>query len=105
MLRPDSGDAVQTVVMGLRAAEEVFGCDVNQKGFKVPRGCSVIQGSRGFAFGLKRPSAETFCVQVTASTLTPWSLSSPRCTKPASARKRLASGWAGACCKRCARTR
>ena len=45
VLRPDSGDAVQTVVMGLRAAEQVFGCDVNAKGFKVPRGCSVIQGA------------------------------------------------------------
>jgi hypothetical protein len=55
VLRPDSGDAVQTVVMGLRAAEEVFGCDVNQKGFKVPRGCSVIQGLPGFAFGFAAP--------------------------------------------------
>ncbi len=30
--------------MGLLAAEKVFGCDVNSKGFKIPRGCSVIQG-------------------------------------------------------------
>jgi len=44
VLRPDSGDAVATVVAGLRAAEAVFGCDLNTKGFKVPRGCSVIQG-------------------------------------------------------------
>ena len=44
VLRPDSGDPVQTVVLGLRAAEKVFGCDINSKGFKVPRGCSVIQG-------------------------------------------------------------
>jgi nicotinamide phosphoribosyltransferase len=47
VLRPDSGDAIQTVVMGLRAAEKVFGCDTNAKGFKVPRGCSVIQGACG----------------------------------------------------------
>ena len=45
VLRPDSGDPVQTVVLGLRAAEKVFGCDINSKGFKVPRGCSVIQGA------------------------------------------------------------
>ena len=45
MLRPDSGDPVETVVLGLRAAEKVFGCDVNAKGYKVPRGCSVIQGA------------------------------------------------------------
>jgi nicotinamide phosphoribosyltransferase len=45
VLRPDSGDPVQTVVLGLRAAERVFGCDINSKGFKVPRGCSVIQGA------------------------------------------------------------
>ena len=45
VLRPDSGDPVQTVVLGLRAAEKVFGCDVNSKGFKVPRGCSIIQGA------------------------------------------------------------
>lgn len=44
VLRPDSGDPVQTVVLGLQAAEKVFGCDINSKGFKVPRGCSIIQG-------------------------------------------------------------
>lgn len=44
VLRPDSGDPVEVVLMGLQAAEKVFGCDVNSKGYKVPRGCSVIQG-------------------------------------------------------------
>lgn len=44
VLRPDSGDPVDTVMMALRAGEKVFGCDVNQKGYKVIRGCSVIQG-------------------------------------------------------------
>lgn len=28
----------------LQAAEKVFGVDVNAKGYKVPRGCGVIQG-------------------------------------------------------------
>ncbi|KAK3807254.1 MAG: nicotinate phosphoribosyltransferase family-domain-containing protein [Benniella sp.] len=44
VLRPDSGDIVETVMAGLRAAEKVFGCDVNQKGYKVIKGCGVIQG-------------------------------------------------------------
>ncbi|KAF9345230.1 hypothetical protein BGX26_003381, partial [Mortierella sp. AD094] len=44
VLRPDSGDAVDSVLAGLRAAEKVFGYDVNQKGYKVIRGCGVIQG-------------------------------------------------------------
>ncbi|KAF8939396.1 nicotinate phosphoribosyltransferase family-domain-containing protein [Dissophora ornata] len=44
VLRPDSGDVVDAVMQGLRAAEKVFGCDVNQKGYKVIRGCGVIQG-------------------------------------------------------------
>ena len=52
VLRPDSGDPVQTVVLALRAAEKVFGCDVNSKGFKVPRGCSVIQGACRRACGV-----------------------------------------------------
>ena len=46
VLRPDSGDPVETVMQGLHAAEKVFGCTVNSKGFKVPIGCSVIQGAR-----------------------------------------------------------
>ncbi|KAF8927275.1 hypothetical protein BGZ47_002241 [Haplosporangium gracile] len=44
VLRPDSGDIVESVLMGLRAAEKVFGADVNKKGFKLIRGCGVIQG-------------------------------------------------------------
>ncbi|CAG8567172.1 4783_t:CDS:10 [Ambispora leptoticha] len=44
VLRPDSGDQVEVVLMALRAAEKVFGCDVNKKGYKVLRGCGVIQG-------------------------------------------------------------
>ena len=43
MLRPDSGDPVEAVLMGLDAAEKAFGVDVNGKGFKVTRGVGVIQ--------------------------------------------------------------
>ncbi|KAK9795195.1 hypothetical protein WJX73_003091 [Symbiochloris irregularis] len=44
ILRPDSGDPTEAVLMALQAAEKVFGVDVNAKGYKVPRGCGVIQG-------------------------------------------------------------
>ncbi|KAJ2852383.1 hypothetical protein IWW36_000270 [Coemansia brasiliensis] len=44
VIRPDSGDQVEAVLQGLRAAEQVFGSDKNQKGFRVLRGASVIQG-------------------------------------------------------------
>lgn len=44
VLRPDSGDPTEAVLAALRAAERAFGADVNSKGFKVPRGISVIQG-------------------------------------------------------------
>ncbi|RKP04650.1 nicotinamide phosphoribosyltransferase [Thamnocephalis sphaerospora] len=44
VMRPDSGDPVETVLMALRACEKVFGVDVNDKGYKVTRGCGVIQG-------------------------------------------------------------
>lgn len=36
ILRPDSGDPIQAVVMALEAAEKVFGVDVNSKGYKAP---------------------------------------------------------------------
>ncbi|CAG8618994.1 13572_t:CDS:10 [Racocetra fulgida] len=60
VLRPDSGDQVEVVLMALRyikslyaiyalngnvdSADKVFGSDANKKGYKVIRGCSVIQG-------------------------------------------------------------
>ena len=44
ILRPDSGDPVEAVLEALHAVEKVFGVDVNEKGYKVPRGCGVIQG-------------------------------------------------------------
>lgn len=44
VLRPDSGDPLEAVIMGLKAGEAVFGVDVNSRGFKVPRKWGVIQG-------------------------------------------------------------
>ncbi|KAI8058459.1 nicotinate phosphoribosyltransferase family-domain-containing protein [Syncephalis plumigaleata] len=44
VLRPDSGDPIEVVLMALRAGEKVFGVDINSKGYKVLRGCGVIQG-------------------------------------------------------------
>jgi len=44
VFRPDSGDPVESVMLGLRAADKTFGTDTNKKGFKVIRGASVIQG-------------------------------------------------------------
>ncbi|KAI8322079.1 NAPRTase-domain-containing protein [Martensiomyces pterosporus] len=44
VIRPDSGDQVEAVLMGLRAADKVFGATINKKGFRVINGASVIQG-------------------------------------------------------------
>ncbi|KAI9014991.1 nicotinate phosphoribosyltransferase family-domain-containing protein [Gaertneriomyces semiglobifer] len=44
VLRPDSGEPAEVVLQGLRAAEKVFGADINKKGFKVIRGAGIIQG-------------------------------------------------------------
>jgi len=44
VIRPDSGEPVEVVLMGLKAAEKTFGTTVNEKGFKVLKGASVIQG-------------------------------------------------------------
>jgi nicotinic acid phosphoribosyltransferase len=44
VLRPDSGDPVEAVLMGLRAAEKTFGATTNKKGYKVINNASVIQG-------------------------------------------------------------
>lgn len=44
VLRPDSGDPIEAVLMALEAGEKVFGVDVNGKGYKVPKGWGVIQG-------------------------------------------------------------
>lgn len=39
VLRPDSGDPVEAVLAALKAAEKVFGADVNAKGYKVMLYC------------------------------------------------------------------
>ncbi|KAJ2352327.1 hypothetical protein GGF43_003789 [Coemansia sp. RSA 2618] len=44
VIRPDSGDQVEAVLQGLRAADAVFGSTLNSKGFKVLQGAGVIQG-------------------------------------------------------------
>ncbi|ORX70899.1 nicotinamide phosphoribosyltransferase [Linderina pennispora] len=44
VIRPDSGDQVEAVLLGLRAADKVFGSARNSKGYKVISGASVIQG-------------------------------------------------------------
>ncbi|KAI9096998.1 nicotinate phosphoribosyltransferase family-domain-containing protein [Phlyctochytrium arcticum] len=44
VLRPDSGDPVEVVLLGLKAIDKVFGSDVNKKGYKVVRGAGIIQG-------------------------------------------------------------
>lgn len=44
VLRPDSGDPVEAVLTGLKAAEKAFGCKLNSKGFKVIQNSAVIQG-------------------------------------------------------------
>jgi nicotinamide phosphoribosyltransferase len=54
VIRPDSGDPLDAVLAGLRAAEAAFGCDVNGKGFKVPRHSGVIQGDGMDAAAISR---------------------------------------------------
>lgn len=44
VLRPDSGDPADAVLAGLVAADAAFGSDINQKGYKIPKNVSVIQG-------------------------------------------------------------
>jgi len=44
VLRPDSGEPVEQVLKGLRAADKVFGHTVNKKGFKCLNQAAVIQG-------------------------------------------------------------
>ena len=47
VLRPDSGDPVEAVLMALEAGEKVFGVEVNSLGYKTPKGAphwSLRQG-------------------------------------------------------------
>lgn len=50
VIRPDSGDPVEQVIKGLKAAEKCFGTVTNSKGFKVIQGAAVIQGD-GINYG------------------------------------------------------
>jgi nicotinic acid phosphoribosyltransferase len=44
VIRPDSGDPVEMVILALKAAEAAFGVVVNKKGFKVLEHSAVLQG-------------------------------------------------------------
>jgi len=44
VLRPDSGDPVDCVMMALKAGEATFGAVKNEKGYKVLNGVNTIQG-------------------------------------------------------------
>ena len=44
VLRPDSGDPVESVLKGLLAAEKCFGVTINKKGYKVLNRSAVLQG-------------------------------------------------------------
>jgi len=44
VLRPDSGDPIEAVLMALRAGEKTFGTTTNRKGYKIINGAATIQG-------------------------------------------------------------
>lgn len=44
VIRPDSGDPIQSVLSALKALNGVFGSTLNALGYKVLSGCGVIQG-------------------------------------------------------------
>jgi len=44
VIRPDSGDAIDQVVKGLKAAEKCFDTSLNSKGYKILHGAVVLQG-------------------------------------------------------------
>ncbi|KAG2448213.1 hypothetical protein HYH02_006798 [Chlamydomonas schloesseri] len=62
VLRPDSGDPTEAVLMALAAAEKVFGATRNAKGFKVIPGCGVIQGD-----GIDLPTMEKIANAIEAA--------------------------------------
>lgn len=83
VLRPDSGDPVETVLMGLRAADKTFGSDMNGKGYKTPRGCSVLQGD-GIDLEASAPLASPIS-HARISHFTDLSLQAPRLDREADA--------------------
>jgi nicotinamide phosphoribosyltransferase len=67
VLRPDSGDPADAVVEALEACARVFGCDANAKGFKVLRGCGVIQGDGMTPRAVRRVLARALAAGFSAS--------------------------------------
>lgn len=75
------GDPVEAVLLALEAAERVFGVDMNSRGYKVPKGCGVIQGD-GISIEmldsiLQAVMAKGYSAQVHLLSDTPWELSLP----------------------------
>ena len=80
VLRPDSGDPVEAVLEALRAAEKVFGVDINSKGYKasalLPVHNNKIRCAIPVSSCLKRrgpslqPRRKKQCVQLLYSLLT-----------------------------------
>ena len=58
VLRPDSGDPVQAVLMGLEAGEKVFGVDANALGYRVPRGATCLRAVAPHLTPCYRPGLE-----------------------------------------------
>jgi len=59
VLRPDSGDPSESVLLALTKAETVVGATVNKKGYKLLKGLSVIQGD-GVNYNSVRHIIETY---------------------------------------------
>jgi len=75
------GDPVEAVLLALEAAERVFGVDMNSRGYKVPKGCGVIQGD-GISIEmldniLQAVMAKGYSAQVRLLSDMPWKPSSP----------------------------
>ena len=75
------GDPVEAVLLALEAAERVFGVDVNSRGYKVPKGCGVIQGD-GISIEmldniLQAVMAKGYSAQVHLLSELPWEPSLP----------------------------
>ncbi len=76
-----AGDPVEAVLLALEAAERVFGVDTNSRGYKVPKGCGVIQGD-GISIEmldniLQAVMAKGYSAQVLLLSDMPWELSLP----------------------------
>ena len=72
---------MEAVLLALKAAERVFGVDMNSRGYKVPKGCGVIQGD-GISIEmldniLQAVMAKGYSAQVRLLSKMPWQLSLP----------------------------